>query len=281
MTLLILIVCFVFGALKVDHGAQGHRPLPLGWFTVSKVPKIIEIYFNYSTKKKRFEKRPNVCKWLKTCFKYFSVSFNDRFKPTLSSLTATINLQQPQQQQQKHAQHHVGLSNGNNQLHDCLYGLNNNGVFHCNKSGDINPIKIKTEGMLFNQLIVNLSISLFYKVKSSVNMLFRHTRKKFEALLDLNCLNQHHSLYSCLHDTNPIMFSGLRTTETWCWVVIGWWFKLVGYTKEGLEVVLVLSRKLIRMIDVRAWVLCGVLWGRLVQVIGVGLGFCVRFCVRN
>jgi hypothetical protein len=76
VTLLIfLIVFFVFSGSNVDQGAQGHRPLALGWPTVSKLPKISEIWFGLeSTKKKKrfFEKRPNVCKWLKNCFKYYS-----------------------------------------------------------------------------------------------------------------------------------------------------------------------------------------------------------------
>ena len=71
VTLLIfLIVFFVFSGSNVDQGAQGHQPLAFGWFTVSKLPKISELWFVYeSTKKKRFEKRPNVCKWLKILFK--------------------------------------------------------------------------------------------------------------------------------------------------------------------------------------------------------------------
>ena len=72
---LILILCFVFGGSNVDQGAQGGQPLAFGWFTVSKIPKMIEIGFDYeSTNKKRFEKRPNVCKWLnilcKQCFQH-------------------------------------------------------------------------------------------------------------------------------------------------------------------------------------------------------------------
>jgi exonuclease III len=59
----------VFSGSNVEQGAQGHRPLAFGWFTVSKLPKISQLWFVYeSTKKKRFEKRPNVCKWLKICF---------------------------------------------------------------------------------------------------------------------------------------------------------------------------------------------------------------------
>ena len=61
-----LIVFLVFSGSNVDQGAQGHCPPAFGWFTVSKVPKISELWFVYeSTKKKRFEKRTNVCKWLK------------------------------------------------------------------------------------------------------------------------------------------------------------------------------------------------------------------------
>jgi hypothetical protein len=63
---IIVLLCFVFGGSNVDQGAQGHQPLALGWFTVSKLPKISELWFVYeSTKKKCFKKRPNVCKWLK------------------------------------------------------------------------------------------------------------------------------------------------------------------------------------------------------------------------
>ena len=77
----------MFGGSNVDQGAQGHRPLALGWPTVSKVPKISELWFVYeSTKKKRFEKSPNVCKWLSICFKYYSDIFNDHFKPTNKAL---------------------------------------------------------------------------------------------------------------------------------------------------------------------------------------------------
>ena len=73
MKSLILIVCFVFSALNVDQGAQGHRPLALGLPTVSKFPKISEIWFGIEStkKKKRFEKVPNVCKWLNICLKYY------------------------------------------------------------------------------------------------------------------------------------------------------------------------------------------------------------------
>jgi hypothetical protein len=68
-----LILCFVFSGSNVDQGAQGHQPLAFGWFTVSKLPKISELWFVYeSTKKKHFEKRTNVCKWLKK--RYDSIS---------------------------------------------------------------------------------------------------------------------------------------------------------------------------------------------------------------
>jgi hypothetical protein len=54
----------VFSGSNVDQGAQGLQPLALEWPTVSKLPKISEIWFGIeSTKKKnRFEKSPNVCK---------------------------------------------------------------------------------------------------------------------------------------------------------------------------------------------------------------------------
>ena len=79
--ILILIICFVFSGSNVDQGAQGHQPLALGWFTVSELSKISELWFVYeSTKKKRFEKSPNVCKWLKILFKSFNRHPGDHFK---------------------------------------------------------------------------------------------------------------------------------------------------------------------------------------------------------
>ncbi len=36
---------------------------------------------NVTTKKKCFEKRVNVCKWLKNLYRYYSAGFNDHFKP--------------------------------------------------------------------------------------------------------------------------------------------------------------------------------------------------------
>jgi hypothetical protein len=61
----VLLLSVVFSGSNVDQEGQGRRPLALGWFTVSKIPKMREICFDYeSTNKKRFEKRPNVCKWL-------------------------------------------------------------------------------------------------------------------------------------------------------------------------------------------------------------------------
>ena len=71
----------VFNGSNVDLEGQGGPPLALGWFTVSKVPNISEIWFVFeSTKKKRFEKRPNVCKWLKIFFNSFSRHPSDHFK---------------------------------------------------------------------------------------------------------------------------------------------------------------------------------------------------------
>jgi hypothetical protein len=79
--IIILIVCFVFSGSNNDQGAQGHQPLGLGWFSVSKIPKIKEFCFDSeSTKKKRFEKRPNVCKWLKILSDSLSQHPGDRFK---------------------------------------------------------------------------------------------------------------------------------------------------------------------------------------------------------
>ena len=78
---IILLLCFVFSGSNVDQGAQGHQPLAFGWFTVSKVPKIREFCFDYeSTKKKRFEKRTNVCKWLKKRYDSISRHPGDHFK---------------------------------------------------------------------------------------------------------------------------------------------------------------------------------------------------------
>jgi hypothetical protein len=85
--IILLLISSVFGGSNVDQGEQGHRPLPLGWPTVSKLPKISEIWFGFeSTKKKRFEKSPNVCKWLKIYFNRYSGSFNDHFKPIYKAL---------------------------------------------------------------------------------------------------------------------------------------------------------------------------------------------------
>ena len=71
----------MFSGLNVDLEAQGYCPLGLGWFSVSKIPKIKELCFDYeSTKKKRFEKRPNVCKWLKILSNSFGRHPGDRFK---------------------------------------------------------------------------------------------------------------------------------------------------------------------------------------------------------
>ncbi len=54
---------------------------------MSKLPKISEIWFGFeSKKKKRFEKSPNVCKWLKIYFNRFPGSFNDHFKPIYKAL---------------------------------------------------------------------------------------------------------------------------------------------------------------------------------------------------
>ncbi len=60
---------------------QGGQPPTLGWFTVSKVPKIKEFCFDYESKKKKhFEKRPNVCKWLNILSKSLSQHPGDHFK---------------------------------------------------------------------------------------------------------------------------------------------------------------------------------------------------------
>ncbi len=63
-------MCFVFSGSNVDQKVQRHCPLAFGWCNVSKLSKISVIWFVENIKKKRFEKRPNVCKWLKVCFKY-------------------------------------------------------------------------------------------------------------------------------------------------------------------------------------------------------------------
>jgi hypothetical protein len=60
--------------------------LALGWLNVSKVPKIEFCFDLESTKKKCFEKRINVCKWLKNQYRYYSASFNDHFKPINKAL---------------------------------------------------------------------------------------------------------------------------------------------------------------------------------------------------
>ena len=65
--ILILLISSVLCDIKND---QGGRPLPLGWFTVSKVPKISELccFDIESTKKKVKNQQINVCKWLKIVF---------------------------------------------------------------------------------------------------------------------------------------------------------------------------------------------------------------------
>ena len=76
-----MLLSVVFSGLNVDLEAQGYCPLGLGWFSVSKIPKIKEFCFDYeSTKKNRFEKRPNICKWLKILSNSFGRHPGDRFK---------------------------------------------------------------------------------------------------------------------------------------------------------------------------------------------------------
>jgi hypothetical protein len=76
-----LILSVVFSDSNGAQEGQGGQPPALGWFTVSKVSKIREFCFDYeSTKKKRFEKRPNVCKWLKILSKSVSQHPVDHFK---------------------------------------------------------------------------------------------------------------------------------------------------------------------------------------------------------
>ena len=84
VTIRVLILCFVFSGSNVDPEGQ---PLALGWFTVSKVPKIKFCFDLESMKKKRFEKRINVCKWLKNLYNHYSTCFNDHFKPNKNVLT--------------------------------------------------------------------------------------------------------------------------------------------------------------------------------------------------
>ena len=48
-----LIVFLVFSGSNVDQGAQGHRPLAFGWFTVSKFPTISKVWFVLETTKKK------------------------------------------------------------------------------------------------------------------------------------------------------------------------------------------------------------------------------------
>jgi hypothetical protein len=59
--ILILIICFVFSGSNVDQGAQGHQPLALGWFTVSELSKISELWFVYESTKKNVLKRVQMC----------------------------------------------------------------------------------------------------------------------------------------------------------------------------------------------------------------------------
>ncbi len=75
VTILVLILCFVFSGSNVDPEGQ---PLALGWFTVSKVPKIefcfdLEIS-NKSTKKKKLATFHMVSPTLKP-LKDFSLCF--------------------------------------------------------------------------------------------------------------------------------------------------------------------------------------------------------------
>ena len=39
----------VFSGSNVDQGVQGGRPVALGWFTVSQVPQISELWFFYES----------------------------------------------------------------------------------------------------------------------------------------------------------------------------------------------------------------------------------------
>jgi len=50
--ILILLISSVFCDIKNEQGGQGGQPLALEWFTVSKVPKISELWFVYGSTKK-------------------------------------------------------------------------------------------------------------------------------------------------------------------------------------------------------------------------------------
>ncbi len=78
---ILLILSVVFSDSNGAPEGLGGQPSTLGWFNVSKAHKTSELWFVYeSTKKKRFEKRPNVCKWLKILLKSFCQHLSDHFK---------------------------------------------------------------------------------------------------------------------------------------------------------------------------------------------------------
>ena len=83
---------FISSVLCDIKNDQGGRPLPLGWFTVSKVPKISELccFDIESTKKKVKNRQINVCKWLKIVSKYYFDSFSENFEPIKNLLALKI-----------------------------------------------------------------------------------------------------------------------------------------------------------------------------------------------
>jgi hypothetical protein len=79
-----LIVCVQVNDLSGDNNPQGcpkGHPEWVGWKNVSKKSEIFCFFcFESTRKKKRFEKRPNVCKWLKILLNSFSQHPGEHFK---------------------------------------------------------------------------------------------------------------------------------------------------------------------------------------------------------
>ena len=87
MTLTLIYFLIVYCVKVNDFNWErdpGHPSYPGSGWKVSEKLKSDFFYFfsvNESTKKKRFERRLNVCKWLKNLFKHCSGHFVNLFKP--------------------------------------------------------------------------------------------------------------------------------------------------------------------------------------------------------
>jgi hypothetical protein len=87
VTLILLIVLIVqINGINCDNRPRGGYPYPSrsGWYASEEIKSDFFCFLfcdSESTKKKRFENRRNVCKWLKNLYQHYSASFKDHFKP--------------------------------------------------------------------------------------------------------------------------------------------------------------------------------------------------------